>query len=151
VRTEPDEPALIEHQDSIGVAGCCQMMRDEDQQPVLSPGGKAFFERDGRLGIKKRGRLIERRETWIADDGAGDGEPLTLSARQVAAVLLEFRIKTVRHGLDEVERVGKSQRATDAGIIGTRDPGGDVLADRARKQDRVLVDDADARRSERGS
>jgi hypothetical protein len=47
---------------------------------------------------------------------------LTLSVRQVAAVLLEFRIKTVRHGLDEAKRVGKSQRATDAGIIGTRDP-----------------------------
>jgi hypothetical protein len=35
--------------------------------------------------------------------------------------------------------------AADAGIVSTREPAGDVLADGAREQDRVLVDDPDAR------
>src|SRR5664279_4831882 len=73
-----DDSAVVDDDDLVGVAHCGEPVGNRD-------GGSALGQRverllDGALGfgVEGTGGLVQYQHAWVAQQGAGDGDPLLL-------------------------------------------------------------------------
>ena len=98
--------------------------------------------RDGGDRVERRARLVHQDDVGLGGDGAGDAEPLLLTAGEAVRRLLELV-------LDLVPQRGAAQRLLDQVVhvvdLHAGDPRavGDVVVDRLRERVRLLEDHAD--------
>ena len=91
------------------------------------------------LGVDRAGRLVEDQDARIVQQGARDGDPLALAARQRVAALADHGVVAVRQPADEVVGVGRARRRRPpAPMRGVRQAVADVVGDGAVEQVRVL-------------
>ena len=79
----------------------------------------------------------------VANDGAGDGDALTLTARQRVAAFADDGVVAVRQPRDELVGVGQLGRSNDFLARGAGLAVGDVLRDGGVEQHRLLQHEAD--------
>ena len=84
-----DDAAAFDGDDAIGVAHRRQTVGNDEDRPaggdllhVLLDGPLAFI-------IQRARCLVKDQDTWIRDQGAGNGDALALPARQAAAPLAD--------------------------------------------------------------
>ena len=70
----------------------------------------------------------EYQDGRVEEDGAGDGKPLPLAAREGDAALAHPRVVPVRQALDEVVKLGDLRRPDEVVHGRVVDPVGDVVA-----------------------
>ena len=63
--------------------------------------------------VQTRGRLVENQDGRIANDRAGNGNALALTARERDAALAHHGVVAVGHFFDEFMRVGQFGGAPD--------------------------------------
>ena len=103
VRPDLGHGAAVEHDDLRGVNDGREAVRDEDDR--LSAVGvspdqvveRALDERL-RLGVERRSGLVEQEEPRLAQQAAGDGEPLPLAAREALSALANLQGDMGRYG-----------------------------------------------------
>src|ERR1700733_11443369 len=62
------------------------------------------------LVVERRGRFIENQNPWIGHQGPGDGDALTLAAREIGAAFLNHRVVALRQLGDEFVRAREARR-----------------------------------------
>ncbi|CKT65555.1 Uncharacterised protein [Mycobacterium tuberculosis] len=77
-----DDPTMIEHDDLVGPGDGMQSMGDYQHGAVPGQPVKRLLHKVFRFRIGKRGGLVEDEDRSVAEDGTGNGEPLSLPARK---------------------------------------------------------------------
>ena len=138
-----DDAPFVEDEDAVGADHARQPMRKDQGRAA----GRQAVDRllDHRLvfGIDGRQCLVEDQDRRIAQQGAGDRQPLALTARQHDAALADHRLVALRQQRDEFVRVGVAGRGLDLVVVGVGFAKPQILLDRAVEQIRVLMHDRD--------
>ena len=100
------DPALVQHNDEVGVAHRRQAMRDHDGgavglQQVEGAANGLLVDR-----VEMRGRLVEDQDRRILEEGARDRDALALAAAEAGAALADRRVEAIRQGGDELAQRG---------------------------------------------
>src|ERR1700704_6723495 len=93
--------------------------------------------------IERSGCLVEQDDRRILDQGARDGDPLALAARELEPMFTDHRVVTGRECRDEIVRMCSPCGGRDFGRAGVWLSEGDVVAHRSAEQEYVLADVAD--------
>jgi len=97
------------------------------------------------LGVDRRGRVVEDEQLGIGEQHPRDGDALALPAREPDAALADDRVVALGqrvHELGGLRGLGGGAHLLDRGVGAAV---GDVVAHRAREQQRLLQHDADLR------
>ncbi len=138
-----DQTAVVEHQDAVGADHARQPVRQDERG---APGGEAIDRLlDHRLvfGVDRGQRLVEDQDRRVAQEGAGDRQPLALAARQHDPALADHRLPALRQRRDELVGVGVARRGFELLAVGVGLAETQILFDRAVEQIGVLVHDRD--------
>ena len=136
--------------DPVGSRGELRAMDDQEHRPV---GAQAFDRLAHELGARRvevGGRLVEDHERRIAEERAGERDPLGLSSRERPPAVADQRLVAVRKLADETVGAGQPRRVGDVAIAGARVPEADVVRDGATEERRVLRHPGDLRAPGRG-
>ena len=93
--------------------------------------------------VHRTRRFVEQQDRRIHQESAGDGDALTLAAGERIAALADQHVEAVRVAIDEVAQPGNLRRRDDRRVIGIRRADGDVVAQRAVEEGRILRHVAD--------
>ena len=95
--------------------------------------------------VDRAGRLVEDQDPAVGQERPGDRQQLLLALRHVRRVVVEDRVVAVGQGPHEVVDVGRLGGLDDLLLGHVLAAVGDVLADRAVEQPRVLEDHPERR------
>ncbi len=118
-------------------------MGDEDDGTLLEHGPAIVNEGELAVGVEHRGRFVEDQDGRILEEGAGEGDPLTLPAGQADALVADECVVALRQMLNESMRLGGSRGGFDLFRGGVGAAVGDVLAHGAVQQQDVLGNQTD--------
>ena len=137
------DAAAVEHEDARGVAHRGEPVGDDEGGAALHH----LVEGGGHLGlgrgIERARRLVEDQDRRVLQQRPGDRQPLPLAAREHAPALADDRVQPVAVPLDEFERLGALQAASDLLVGGVWIADAQILGDRAVEQQRLLKDHPD--------
>ena len=119
------------------------MSHDERGATLASP-AQGRLDRLFGAAVERAGGLIEDQDAGIGHQGAGDPDPLPLTARQFQAALPHPRGHTFGQASDEVAQLSGLCRRPDRRIIGIGPRKGDVAADAIIEQSHVLRHQSDS-------
>src|SRR5439155_32942 len=105
----------VDAEDAVGVAQGGEAVRDDEHRAAAHEVGQRLLHHELALGVEVRGRLVQDQDRRIFQEGARDGEPLALPAREPHAALADERVVAVGAGEDEVLRVRLARGARDVG------------------------------------
>ena len=116
---------------------------EEDRTPVCRLEDVADQTlRSGRIEV--RCRLVEHEDWGICQQSTGQRDPLTLTARQLPALLSDERIQAVRERRDPVLEPRAAERGVELRLRCLRPREEDVLANRRREEMGVLSGDGES-------
>jgi len=116
-------------------------VRDRERRPLLLVHDLVDRRLHNALArrVERRRRLVEQQDGRLAHDGARDGDPLLLAARERAAAQADAAVVAVRQrARDEVVRVGAARRLLHVRSRGALLAVGDVFGDGALEEHRLL-------------
>ena len=118
-------------------------MGEDEGRAVLHQAEERLLDDRLVFGIDRRERLVEDEDGRIAQDGAGDGDPLALAAGEPDAAFPDHGLVARRQDGDEVVGVGEAAGFLHLvfGRVGLAEL--EVVLDGAVKEVGVLVDDRD--------
>ena len=96
-----------------------------------------------RLEVEVRRRLVEHEHAGRGEEGPGEGDELALARRQRHAPLVHRRVEALGEPVDEVGEPDAVHGLRDLVVGGVGAGEGDVVADGAGEQERLLRDDAE--------
>ena len=138
VRTEIEDSSGIHHANDVGVEDRREAVGDRQRGAVLDELGDRLVDAALAVRVDLRGRLVEDQNRRIAQDRAGDGDPLLLPARKRRPVLSDHRFVTVRQVADELVHKRLLRSRQNVRLLRPPEPVSDVLGDGGVEQDRVL-------------
>jgi hypothetical protein len=142
VRTAFDDLALLDEEDLVGVHERAQPVRNNDGHAF----GGVFLHRvaDALLSacVNRRGRVVEDQHVRAEHQAPCDRHALALPARERHAALADHRLVAGRQADDVVMELRELSGALDTLLLGPRIAVGDVVLDRGREQELVLLHDA---------
>ena len=83
---------VVQHEDDVGAADCRQPVRDGDRRLALEQASKALKHQLLRLRIERRRGLVEQENRRVSDDGARNGDALTLPTGQRIAAFTDLDV-----------------------------------------------------------
>ena len=151
-----DDPAGVQHDDTVGVLHGGQAVRDDQRGATAHQAFQRGLNLTLGLVVQGRGGLVQDQDGRVLDQGARDRQALALAAGQARGVLAHLGLQAVGQALDEFQQVGGGERVADLLLArlaqrAVADVGGDgvveqhhVLADqrqmRAQAAQRQVVD-----------
>ncbi len=148
VRALFDNAAPVQHDDPVESGDGGEPVRHGDNRLVLHQPLKIFLNHRFDLRIQRRCCLIEDEDRRILQHHPGDGDALALAAGELYAPLAHHSVIAgpafrVGHIEDELMRRGALGRRDDFLFGDVAPPIGDVVADRAVHQHRLLAHHAE--------
>ena len=98
------DPPTLEKADAVGVHHGSQPMGDDDVGTPLHQRFQSQLYPVFCLAIQAGGGFIQNQNVRIAQEHAGDRDPLPLSSREIPALLAQKGIQAPRHLFDERQR-----------------------------------------------
>ena len=95
MRAVLDDTARLHHQDAIAGEHRRQPVRDDQRRAVLHQPLERVLHQGLAFGVERGGRLVEQQGRRLAQDGAGDGDALALTARQRHPALADRRFRSL--------------------------------------------------------
>ena len=135
-----DDPAPVHDQDRVGVADGRQAVGDHERRPALHQSAHGSLDEHLGAGVDRGRRLIEDQDRRIRQECPGDREQLLLACGQIRRVVVDHRVVAAGQGTHEVVDMGRLGGRRDLVLGRAIAAVGDVLADRAVEQPRVLED-----------
>ena len=129
-----DDAALLHDDDAVGAQHRGEAMGDHQGGAA---GGKVLerlLHRALGFRVERRGRLVEQQDRRVAQDGAGDREPLALAAGEPHALLAEEGLEALRQAIEELRRRGCLSRGADFGVARLGAAVADVVGGRTRQR-----------------
>ncbi len=118
-------------------------MRDHDRGASLHQPLHRLLNQCFGFGIEARRRLIEDQDRRVGQKCARQRHALPLAARQLDAAFADQRAVTFRQPQDELMGVGQTRSLLNRSHAGSGPAIGDILGQRAVKQDRLLLHNGD--------
>ena len=109
---------------------------------VRGKAAQTFLERGFGREVHGARRLVEEEHRRVHQHGACDRHFLPLAAGQRFATLADQHVEALGMAIDELGQPGHLCSVHDRRVVGIRRADGDVLAQRAVKERRVLADEA---------
>jgi hypothetical protein len=101
-----EHPAAIEHHDLVGVLHGREAVRDDQRGAPRQQLLQRVLDQRLRLGVQRRGRLVQQQDGRVLEKRPGDGDPLLLPARQADAPFADLGLVSRRQPLDELLGAG---------------------------------------------
>ena len=143
VGAEADDPAVLEHDDLVGVDDGCDPLRHDDHGGIGRHVGEGVPQAGVGGDVEGRERVVEQVDLGPADERPGDGEALALAARDVRSALGDRRIEAFGHRFDEVPGLGDLEGLPHLLLGGVRLAVSEVGGDRAGEEVDLLGHEAD--------
>src|SRR5436190_2380602 len=137
------ETTFLEDQDSIEVAHRRKAMRNGDDGAAAHEAAQRLADQLFAVAIQRRGRLVEQEEGRVLEEGAGDGDALSLTSRETEAAVADDRVQPLRQLGDEVAAVRRLYGQRHFVVAGLGPSVANVLHQRAMEQRDVLRHDGD--------
>src|SRR6266852_3057539 len=100
-----DRPAILEDHYEIGAAHRREPVRNDEGRASFHEALEGLEQEVFGLGIERAGWLVEDEDGRVFEQGAGDGHPLALTAREGSTVLAEHRLVAFGQTSDETVRI----------------------------------------------
>ena len=138
-----DDLALLDDEDLVGAADGGEPVRDDEGRAALHEVAEAVLDHRFGLGVERAGGFVEDEDARVGEDGAGDGETLTLAAGELDAALADDGVVLLGEALGELVYAGDAAGFHELlfGGVGTAEE--DVFADGAVEEEGLLQDDAE--------
>jgi hypothetical protein len=146
VRAPFDRVPGVQDHDLVGTPNGGQAVRDGERGAVGRQGVDGLLDGVLGAGVQGAGRLVEDEDRRVAQDRAGDGQALLLTAGEAVSALADDRVVPVGQGRDVFVDLGRTRRRLELLVGGVRLGEAEVLGDRGVEQVRLLGDDADRAR-----
>ena len=133
-----DDETVLQHDDLVGVDDGRHPLGDDDHRPV--PGHRPERRPQPGVGgqVERRERVVEQVDARVRHQRPGDRQPLPLATGDVRPALRDRRLEAVRHGRDEVPRLGDGQGRPELLVRGVRVAVAQVGGDRPGEQEGLL-------------
>ena len=96
VLADLDDAAAFEHDDGVGALHGREAVRDHERRAVEHQRGQRVLHQPLRLGIERRGRLVEDQDRRVLQQRPRNRQPLALPAREPLAALADRGLVAVR-------------------------------------------------------
>ena len=143
MRSRSRQTPVIENEDPVRRADARSSLRNDED-------GHAAFQRVHRLAelqvrreIQRAGRIVHDENLRLLHQCAGDGQPLPLSAGEIASVLLDGRVEAAGFAVDHLGGLRGFRRRHQLLVRGVLIAPAEIVADRSLEQDCLLRHDAD--------
>ena len=93
-----DDPALVHHDDLVGLADRREAVGDDERGPAPQQAPQRRLDQALGLGVDAARRLVQDQDARIGQQGAGEGEQLPLPDREADAALLDLGLVAVAAG-----------------------------------------------------
>lgn len=137
-----DDAPPLDEDDLIHAADGLRAMRHQEDGLATGQIAQRVLDLVLGLGVGQRGGLVEDEHRRVDQDCPGDGDALRLAAGEPGVGAVDG-VEAAREGLDLVEDAGDARGLADLVVGRVRAAEGDVVADRDRRQLRILQDEAD--------
>jgi hypothetical protein len=139
-----DDAALVHHHDPVRSPDRRKAVGDDQRgtgghQPV-----ERILDQPLAFGIQRRGGFVEQQNRRVAQQGAGDGHALALTAGKARAVLAEESIQALRQVAQESFGIGGTGSLPDRLVRGVPIAVAQVVARRGGEQHALLRDERKA-------
>jgi len=138
-----DNAAFLDDEDLVHGAEGGEAMGDADDGAIFGEVVDGFLDFGFGLGVEGGGGFVEDEDGGVADEGAGDGDALALSAREAEATFAERGVVTVGEGFDEVVGVGFAGGGDDFIAGGAGFSEGNIFSDGGVEEEDVLADEGE--------
>ena len=101
VRAGSDDFSAVHDEDFVGAFHRRDALRNDDFRGIGNFFRKRLSDQSIRLGIDRRSRIVENEHFGFSQKGAGDTEPLLLTAGYVGSSLFDIRIVAVGERANE--------------------------------------------------
>src|SRR5262249_54121957 len=128
---------------AVSQIGSGQAVSDDDDRAPGDQATQRFQNEPFRLSVHRGGRLIQNEDRGVFQEGAGDGDALTLAAGQGHPPLSHIGVIALGEVANKLVGVGGPGRLQHFELRSARAAVSDIVADVAGEQDRVLQDDGD--------
>ena len=98
--------------DAVEVQCLGHLVDDEKQGNLALEAVDGAGERFSGLGVQHTGRFVEDQDLGALEQGAGDGQTLTLPAGQTDAALADLGLVALRQSVDEIVDSASRQAVT---------------------------------------
>ena len=143
MRSLPGKSAVIKHENLIRLHYARGSLRHDKCRHISLKASDRFPERGVRREVERARTVVHNQDLRPLHERAGDREPLLLAAGQIPAALLDLKIKTAFLALHHVLCLRRLKRAPDCIVGGIFISPAHIVADRTRKEHRLLRDDTD--------
>ena len=99
------DPALVEHDDSIGVFDRREPMGDDQGGAALHQKRQLLLNPPLRFIVERRGRLVENQHRRVLEQRARNGYSLPLAARKILPAIAEHRVEALGLLIDKFHDV----------------------------------------------
>jgi len=82
-----DDDAVIDHGETVALLDSRQPVGHDNRCAITHDRVEGLLDFPLRVLVQCTGCLVEKENTWVADDGSGDGNPLLLTAREFATAV----------------------------------------------------------------
>ena len=138
-----DDPALLHHQDLVGVPDGRKPVGDDEAGPVAAKFDHRVLDQQLGSGVHRAGRFVEDQQLRAGQERPGDGDQLLFACADVAAVVAHPGLVSVGQRVHEPVDVRGPCRLDDFVLVGIGPAVADVVEDRAAEQPGVLEHHAD--------
>src|ERR687897_253333 len=138
-----DYPAALQNQDEVRASHGVEIVGNDQGRLSGHEAIQGFLDLRLALDVEASHRLVQGQEGGVADDGPGDGYPLSLPPREGVAPLADDGLVPIFEVHYELVGVGCFGGLDNLLRGGGQLTVGDVLLDGCPEEDRVLEDDPD--------
>ena len=142
------DPAVLDHEDRVGLADRREPVGDHERGAALERGRERLLHGGLGLAVEVRGGLVEHDDVGRLEQQPRDGHALLLAAGEAVAAVADDRVETVGQRPRRASSTCASRSAAWSSLVGGAGAGVEqVGADRVVEHVRVLRHDADERRA----
>jgi hypothetical protein len=138
-----DDPAMLENDDQVGVANRRKAMGDDEGGAACQEPPEGDLDSALRADVHTRRCLVEDQDARIGEQGACEGDELTLAQGQPRSALGHLRLVPVLEGGDELVRADSLRGCNDLRLRCVGAPERDVLADGPGEEEALLGNDSE--------
>jgi len=122
VRAFLGDTTLVEEADAVDLCRGGEAVSDHDDCVAAAESLEGLHERDFLTAIEAAGGLVEHEDWGAGEQGAGDSETLTLSAREILAILGELGVVAVGELVNKFFGAGQACGLADAAGLALGSP-----------------------------
>ena len=137
------DPASVEEHDAIGQADGREPVGDDQCGPALHEHAQGGVDALLHLDVDCARCIVEDQDGRVDQQGSGDGDALTLPARERVPPFADHRVVSLGEAIDETGRTGRLGGGHHLLHGGVGPAVSDVVPDRHREEEWLIENDAD--------